>query len=78
MKMEVKVNEEANAARGSEIAALCRNCESYFNTLYAEVLAGLSPEHTAREIISFQLYAINCALMKIRLLNHTRFEEQHV
>lgn len=78
LKMVSKVNKAADEGPGSEIAVLCSNCETQFNQLYSEVLACLSPEHLSKDLISFQLYAVNCALMKIKLLNHSRFEEQNV
>lgn len=59
--------------KGAEIAALCNNCEVYFNKLYAEVLQETMPVKNCKDIISYQLYAINCALLKIKLLNALRF-----
>lgn len=75
-QIEGKVNEQASPERGGEIVALCNNCEVYFNKLYAEVLQENLPAKNCKDIISYQLYAINCALMKIKLLNATRFNEQ--
>ena len=77
-QIEGKVNEQASRERGGEIVALCNNCEVYFNKLYSEVLQENLPEKTCKDIISYQLYAINCALMKIKLLNATRFNQQIV
>lgn len=75
-QMAGKVNEQANLEKGGEIVALCNNCEVYFNKLYAEVLQENLPAKNCKDIISYQLYAINCALMKIKLLNAARFNQK--
>ncbi len=76
-QIEGNVNNQASPEKGGEIVALCNNCDVYFNKLYAEVLQEILPKN-CKDIISYQLYAINCALMKIKLLNATRFNQQLV
>ena len=71
----VDIDKQAGGEKGGEIAALCNNCEVYFNKLYAEVLQESMPVKNCKDIISYQLYAINCALMKIKLLNALRFNQ---
>lgn len=73
LQLEGDIKTQAGSEKGSEIAALCNNCEVYFNKLYAEVLQEVMPLKNCKDIISYQLYAINCALMKIKLLNALRF-----
>jgi len=77
-QMELNVNDQAMLEKGGEIVALCNNCEVFFNKLYAEVLQEDLPAKNCKDIISYQLYAINCALMKIKLLNATRFNQQFI
>jgi len=77
-QMEVNVNDQARLEKGGEIIALCNNCEVFFNKLYAEVLQEDISGKNCKDIISYQLYAINCALMKIKLLNAARFNQQFV
>lgn len=77
-QIEGKVNEQATGEKGAEIVALCNNCEIYFNKLYAEVLQENLPAKNCKDIISYQLYAINCALMKVKLLNSARFNQELV
>ena len=77
-QIESNVNQEAGMEKGGEIIALCNNCEVYFNKLYAEVLQEALPVKICKDMISYQLYAINCALMKIKLLNALRFNQQIV
>ena len=74
-QFEGEINKQPSMEKGSEIAALCSNCEVYFNKLYAEVLQETMPARNCKDIISYQLYAINCALMKIKLLNALRFTQ---
>ena len=72
-QIEGRVTRQASLEKGGEIVALCNNCEVYFNKLYAEVLQENLPAKNCKDIISYQLYAINCALMKVKLLNAARF-----
>jgi len=72
-RIENKMHEQAGTSRGSEIAALCTNCELYFNKLYEDILQEYFPYKKFKDIISYQLYAAQCAFMKIRLLNSLRF-----
>lgn len=74
-QLEGDINKQSGREKGGEIAALCNNCEVYFNKLYAEVLQESMPVKNCKDIISYQLYAINCALMKIKLLNALRFNQ---
>lgn len=72
-RIETDVHEQASFAKGGEIVALCNNCENYFNKLYEEILQEYFPFKKFKDIIVYQLYAIQCAFMKIRLLNSLRF-----
>lgn len=72
-RIELNVHEQAGFAKGSEIAALCNNCETYFGKLYDDVLQEYLPYKSLKDIITYQLFATQCAFMKIRLLNNLRF-----
>jgi len=72
-KIETDIHEQAEIAKGGEIAALCNNCESYFNKFYEDILVEYLPLTNFKDIITCQLYAVKCAFMKIRLLNKMRF-----
>ena len=72
-KIEASVQEQAGLAKGDEIVALCNNCESYFSKLYEDALQEYFPYKNLKDIITYQLYAAQCAFMKIRLLNNLRF-----
>jgi hypothetical protein len=74
-QIEVSINEQASLAQGGEIAALCKNCEMYFGKFYEEVLKEYFPYKNLKDIITYQLYAAQCAFMKIRLLNTLRFNQ---
>ena len=74
-KIETSVHEQASFARGGEITALCNNCEMYYSKLYDDVLQENIPFKNFKNIITYQLYAIQCAFMKIRLLNSLRFSQ---
>jgi hypothetical protein len=71
--IEQSIQEQAGNAKGSEIVALCNTCENYFIKLYQSVLQENIPLKNFKAIITYQLYAIECAFMKIRLLNTLRF-----
>ena len=71
--IEHSIQEQAGNAKGGEITALCNNCENYFTKLYQAVLQENLPLKNLKAIITYQLYAIECAFMKIRLLNTLRF-----
>ena len=77
-QLEGNMDDPTRLEKGAEIVALCNNCEVYLNKLYAEVLQEDLSTKNFKDIISYQLYAINCALMKIKLLNATRFNQQLV
>ena len=72
-RIETNIHEQAGFGKGSEILALCNTCEIYFSKLYKEVLQEYLPIKNFKEIIMYQLYATECAFMKIRLLNALRF-----
>jgi hypothetical protein len=72
-RIETNIHEEAEFSKGGEIVALCNNCENYFNTLYEDILKEYFPFKKFKDIIIYQLYATQCAFMKIRLLNSLRF-----
>ena len=74
-RIELSVHEQAGFAKGSEIVALCNNCEVYFGKLYEEVLQEYFPYKNLKDIITYQLFATQCAFMKIRLLNRLRFNQ---
>lgn len=65
--------EQAGFSKGAEIVALCNNCEIYLNKFYEDLLLEYLPIKNFKDIITYQLYAIKCAFMKIRLLNSMRF-----
>ena len=72
-KIETSVHEQASFARGGEITALCNNCEIYYSNLYDDVLQENIPYKNLKDIITYQLFATQCAFLKIRLLNTLRF-----
>ncbi len=72
-RIETSIHEEASFAKGGEIVALCNNCEDYINKLYEDILQEYFPFKKFKDIITYQLYATQCAFMKIRLLNSLRF-----
>jgi len=72
-RIEINIHEQAGLGKGSEIVALCNNCEIYFSQLYKDVLQEYLPQKNFKDIIMYQLYATECAFMKIRLLNALRF-----
>ncbi len=72
-KIETNIYEQASPEKGSEIAALCNNCEIYFAEFYNDVLNEPLPHKKIKNIIIYQLFATQCAFMKIRLLNTLRF-----
>lgn len=72
-RIETNIHEQASFAKGGEIVALCNNCEDYFNKLYEDILQECFPFKKFKDIITYQLYATQCAFMKIRLLNSLRF-----
>jgi len=71
--IEVNVHEHAGFEKGGEITALCNNCEIYFGKLYEDVLQEYFPYTKLKAIITYQLFATQCAFSKIRLLNILRF-----
>lgn len=71
--IETNIHEQASYAKGGEIVALCNNCEEYINKLYEDILQEYFPFKKFKDIITYQLYATQCAFMKIRLLNSLRF-----
>lgn len=72
-RIETDIHEQAEFAKGGEIAALCNNCEGYFNKFYEDILLEYFPIKNFKDMIIYQLYATKCAFMKIRLLNAMRF-----
>lgn len=72
-QIEAGINEQAGLAKGDEIIALCNNCENYFGKMYDDVLQEYLPYKNLKEIITCQLFALQSAFMKIRLLNTLRF-----
>lgn len=71
--IETNIHEQAGFSKGGEIAALCNNCETYFGKLYKDVLQEYLPCKSLKDMITYQLFATQCAFMKIRLLNTLRF-----
>ena len=71
----VNVHEQASFAKGGEIVALCNNCEIYYRKLYEDVLQEYLPYKNLKNIITYQLFATQCAFLKIRLLNTLRFSQ---
>lgn len=76
-EIEISITDEhCSLAKGGEIAALCETCETYFSKLYKETLEEFFPEEKLKDIITYQLYALQLAFMKIKLLNTLRFSHQ--
>lgn len=76
-EIEIDITDnESCLVKGGEIAALCQTCEMHFNKLYEEALQEFFPYKNLKDIITYQLYATQCAFMKIRLLNMLRFNHQ--
>jgi hypothetical protein len=76
-QIEQCVTEEAVHEKGSEILVLCDCCEKHTRKLYKEVLDEYVPWKNLKSIITYQLYAAECAFMKIRLLNSLRFDKSN-
>lgn len=74
-QIEMNVHEQASFCKGGEIVALCDNCERYYRELYEEVLKENIPFKTFKAIITYQLFATQCAFSKIRILNTIRFSK---
>lgn len=74
-RIELSIHEQAGFTKGDEIVALCNNCESYYGKLYDDVLQEYLPYKNLKDIITYQLFATQCAFMKIRLLNTLRFNQ---
>lgn len=72
----LNINLHASLTKGGEIEELCNNCEAYFTKFYEEILRESIPIKNLKDIITYQLYATQCAFMKIRLLNKMRFNKQ--
>lgn len=76
-EIEIDITDnECSLVKGGEIAAFCQTCEMHFNKLYEEALQEFFPYKNLKDIITYQLYATQCAFMKIRLLNMLRFNHQ--
>lgn len=60
-------------AKGREISSICEKCEVFFTSLYTDVLRDYSPYKILRDTMTYQLFGIKCAFMKIRMLNSLRF-----
>lgn len=76
-QIEEQMQKEASFTQGGEIVALCNNCENYFKKLYEDVLKEYLPIKNFKDIITYQLFATQCAFMKIRLLNSLRFNKRN-
>jgi hypothetical protein len=74
-QIEAGINEQAGVTKGAEIIALCSNCENYFRKMYDDVLQEYLPCKNLKDIITCQLFALQSAFMKIRLLNTLRFNK---
>ena len=72
--IEGSITSQASSLKGAEVVALCNSLEIYYNNLYTDVLKECFPYKGLKDIITYQLYAIQCAFMKIRLLNTLRFD----
>ncbi len=77
-RVESDMHKQANLYKGGEITALCNNCETYFKQFYEDVLKEYFPLKNFKDIITYQLFATQCAFMKIRLLNSLRFSNNDV
>jgi len=74
-QIEESLVEEAILARGSEVAVFCNNAEMFFNKIYEDVLKEFFPYENLKNLITYQLFSIRCAFMKMRLLNTIRFSQ---
>jgi hypothetical protein len=74
-QIEASIDEQAGVTKGAEIIALCNNCENYFRKMYDDVLQEYLPYKNFKDIITCQLFALQSAFMKIRLLNTLRFNK---
>jgi hypothetical protein len=74
-EIEKNINEQGSIEKGGEIAILCKNCEIYFTKFYEDILQEYFQTNNLKDIIIYQLYATQCALMKIKLLNTIRFKQ---
>ena len=72
-EIEESIDKHEFLGKGGEIISLCNNCEEYFGRLYDDALREYFPYKNLKDIITYQLYASQCAFMKIRLLNNLRF-----
>ena len=51
IKIEADIHEQAGFSKGGEIAALCNNCEIYFNKFYEDILLEYLPLKNFKDII---------------------------
>ena len=59
--------------RGNELSYICAKNENFIIAAYREVLSGNSLFPGLRDLMMYQLNALKCAFMKIKLLNTARF-----
>jgi hypothetical protein len=55
-----------------EVLVLCDNTEKNVTQAYMDLLVEVSPIPALKEIVAFQLNALKCAFMKIKLVNEVR------
>lgn len=72
-EVENTVNQQAALTHGGEILEFCNNAEHRVKKLYGEVLEEPLLYSSIKSVITYQLYAAECAFMKIKLLNEMRF-----
>ncbi len=60
---------------GDEVMNICCTSENNITKAYREILNEYFPFTGLREVMMYQLNALKCAFMKIKLLNATRFSQ---
>jgi len=65
--------EELNDGLGNELSYICRRNENFIVNAYRNILNENLLFPGLRDIMQYQLNALRCAFMKIKLLNSARF-----
>jgi hypothetical protein len=70
---EAAYQDETTVGQGDEVMLLCTKSEQHITKAYRDILNEYFPFPGLREVMTYQLNALICSFMKIRLLNTTRF-----
>jgi hypothetical protein len=65
--------DELEAGKGNEVMYICVRNENYLVSAYRNILSEYFPVPGLQDIMMYQLNALKCAFMKIKLLNSARF-----